>query len=123
MKNKIGDMLGELMSEEDASQVFNNLFGGNTSDDNEDYKLGDYITVSELKELEDNSVIHLWYIDDDGELRNDGLVYIYAFDGEEEMVTKDGFPLPLDGHDGSEQIKKFDNSGWTFSIRKVINNE
>jgi hypothetical protein len=36
------------------------------------------------------------------------------------MCTDCGFPIPLAGHSDDELVERFDNCGWTFTVREAI---
>jgi len=84
------------------------------------YKKGKVLTVGELKSLPENSVIHLYYIDDDNNLRKNDFVTFCGYDGNDELCTTDGFTMPVDGCKEDELIEDFDNCGWTFTVCEAI---
>lgn len=116
MKDSLDSMLNGLVGEEDTKNILDNMF----SDPIEDYRIGNLISVKELKELPENAVIHLHYLDLDGQLRCNEFVKLFKNDDDGYRFTTDGYTLPLKGHSDDELIKDFDNSDWTFTIRKAI---
>lgn len=86
------------------------------------YKKGKVLTVGELKLLPENSIIHLWYQDEDNNLRNNDFVSFYGYTGDDELFTNDGYPMPLNGHEDDELIENFDNCGWKFTVCEALLN-
>jgi hypothetical protein len=126
MKDKLLDEirknLNVLVGEEKSNEIISNMFFSESSE--EDYVKGKVLTVGELKSLPKNSIIHLWYKDEDNHLRNNGFVTFCGYNGDDELCTTDGFTMPINGHTDDELIERFDNCGWKFTVSeslKVIN--
>ncbi len=115
-KTSIKENLTKVVDKETANDILSNMFPKPI----EGYKKGKILTVRELKSLPKNSVIHLWYKDEDNSLRNNGFVKFCGYDGDDELCTTDGFTMPIDGHKEDEQIEKFDNCGWKFTVCEAI---
>tara|TARA_R110000772_G_scaffold95789_1_gene194134 strand:- start:6769 stop:7125 length:357 start_codon:yes stop_codon:yes gene_type:complete len=112
MKDEINKMLGNLMSEEDANEVMSNMF----PDPLNGYEKGDVLTVGELKALPQGTVIHLWYEHSDGSLRNDDFVTFAGYDGIDDELCADAFPMPVHNLTDDTPMKYLDNCGWTFTV-------
>lgn len=110
------DMLKNIIGEDAASNIFDNMFPEPITG----YKIGKILTIGELKKLSEDTVIHLWYIDEDGNLRNNDFVKFSGYDGNDELSTQCGFPMPIYKHSEDELIENFDNSGWTFTVCEAI---
>jgi hypothetical protein len=121
MKDKLLDEirtnLNGLVGEEKSDEILSNMFFSESSE--EDYVKGRVLTVGELKSLPEGSVIHLWYIDEDRHLRSDDFLTLLGVNCDD-MCTDCGFYIPLGGHSDDELVERFDNCGWTFTVREAI---
>ena len=113
---EIQKMFENIVGEESASKILSNMFPKPIKG----YKKGRILTVGELKLLPRNSIIHLWYKDDDNHLRKNGFVTFCGYDGDDELCTTDGFTMPIDGHTDNELIERFDNCGWNFTVCEAL---
>lgn len=84
-------------------------------------KKGNILTVGQLKLMPKNSIIHLLYIDNDGQLRNNGFVKFSGYDGNDELCTICGFTMPINGLKDNDLLENINNSGWRFTVSGIIN--
>lgn len=86
------------------------------------YTKGDIMTVAEAKALRAKDIIHLFYRDEDGGVRNNDFSVISSID-EDGVCTSEGFWFPLRNLSDDELLSNVDNSGWTFTVRKVVSTD
>lgn len=113
-KKEIKSMLNNIVGEDLAKNIFESTF----PEPIKNYKAGKILTFKELKELPKGSVIHIYYLDEDGELREDGFQKL-SKDSEDEW-SAGAYPFPVEGLQDDDELKDCDNSGWTFTIREAI---
>jgi len=115
LKKEIKSMLGNIVGEELGKEIFE----ANFPEPIINYKPGNILTFKQLKELQEDTIIHILYYDEDDNLREDGFQELSKYSDEE--FSAGAFPFPMDDHDDdNELIEKRDNSGWTFTIREAI---
>lgn len=108
-------MLGNIVGEELGQKIFE----ANFPEPIVNYKPGDILSFKQIKELPEKTIVHIFYLDEDGELREDGFQELYK--SSEDEFSAGAFPFPMDEHkDDSELIEKRDNCGWKFTIREAI---
>lgn len=110
-------MLQNIVGADEAASIMENMFPKPISG----YKKGNLLTVGQLKNLPENSIIHLWYKDDDGSIRENGFKKILSYE-DECSITTDGYSMPLENHSDDELIERFDNSGWKFTVCEAVVN-
>ena len=108
-------MLGSVVGEDLGKQIFE----ANFPEPIINYKAGKVLTFRELKELPEGTIIHINYVDEDNELREDGFQKLSKCSDEE--YSGGGFPIPMDEHENDDElIEGRDNCDWTFTIREAI---
>jgi len=116
-KKDVKTLLNKVVGKDLAQEIFTANFNYSPP---KDYVKGEVMTVKEFKSLLHGAVFHLLYYDEDGQLRENGFQELLKQKDLNNMTTKDGYSMPLDGHKPSEKIEKFDNSGWTFTVRFAV---
>jgi hypothetical protein len=116
MKKEIKNNLTNLVGEKTSDKILDDMFPPEVTG----YKKGKILTLGQLKALPNNSIIHVYYIDEDDHVRaNEFLKYVS--DGADFYGTSDGFCFPFDNNEKDNTlIEKIDNCGWTFTIREAI---
>lgn len=114
MKKEIKNMLGNILDPETADSIFNNMFPEPITG----YKKGKIYTFGELKNLPDDTIVHIYYTDEDGELRADDFLELGKFDEDEYYAG--AFPFPVKGLTNDTLMENLNNSDWTFTIREAI---
>lgn len=117
-KNEIKNMLGKILPEDKAEQIFEANFPMTIKG----YKPGKILTFKELKELQEGSIIHIYYLDDDGEVSEDGF-YPLNKHSDVEWYAGGVHPFPIDKLQDDMLIKQIDNCDWSFTIREAILDE
>jgi len=113
-KKEIKSMLGNIVGEDLAKDIFE----ANFPEPIEGYLPGSILTLAELRALPDGTVIHIHYIDEDGNEREDGFQKLSKYSDDE--WSAGAFPFPIDEIKEDELIDRCDNSGWTFTIRMAV---
>ena len=115
--NDINNILNNIVTPEQANSIMNNL----TYKPNfKDYKKGEVMTVGEAKQLKEGDLIHLKYYNDEGRLTFNNIDAILDNCGDE-ICTKGMYPFPIkDYWEDSMLLEDADNSGYTFTVSKVI---
>lgn len=114
-KNEIKNMLGKILPEEKA----NDIFEANFPKPIKGYKPGKILSFKELKELPEGSIIHIYYLNEDGEVSEDGFHPLNKH-SEEEWCAGGAHPFPVDKLQDDTLIKNIDNCDWLFTIREAI---
>lgn len=114
MKKAIKGMLNNIVGEELGEKIFE----ANFPKPIEGYMPGEILTLAELRVLPEDTVIHIHYLDEDGEEREDGFQKL-SKDSETEW-SAGAFPFPIDELKEEDELRKCDNGGWTFTIREAI---
>lgn len=112
---EITRLLPNSVTEQESIEILNTMISVPISN----YTKGKILTVGEIKKLPNETIIHIWYEDEHGVLREDGFDRLYEYDGNDEMITYGGYTIPLEHHKNSELIENFDNCGWTFTVRET----
>lgn len=81
---------------------------------------GKILTWSELKALPEGSVIHIKYLDEDGEVSEDDFHYLGKDEEMREWNAGGSFPFPVDELKDEDPIENIDNCGHAFTIRAAI---
>lgn len=68
LKSEIKSMLNNIVGEDLAK----NIFEANFPEPIRNYKPGKILTFKQLKALPEGTIIHIYYLDEDGNLREDG---------------------------------------------------
>ena len=110
------DILKDIVGAGDASEIMKNM----SPEPIAGYKKGKILTVGELKKLPANTIIHLWYEDEDGQLRNDDFVKLDGYKDGDDEVFAGGWSMPIEGCSDNELVECLDNSGWEFTVREAI---
>ena len=113
-KKEIKSMLDNIVGEDLAKQIFE----ANFPEPIDGYLPGRILTLAELRELPDGTVIHIRYLDEDGNEREDGFQKLSKDDSEE--WSAGAFPFPIRNLKEDELIDRCDNSGWEFTIRMAV---
>lgn len=114
-KKEIKSMLNNIVGDELSQQIFE----ANFPEPIVNYKPGNILSFKQIKDLPEKTIIHIYYLDEDGELREDGFQELYKSSADE--FSAGAFPFPMNEHkDDNELIENRDNSGWTFTIREAI---
>lgn len=114
-KKEIKNMLGKILPEETAEQIFE----ANFPKPIKGYKPGKILNFKELKELSEGSIIHIYYLDDDGEVSEDGFHPLNKH-SEEEWSAGSVHPFPINKLKDDTLIQNIDNCDWSFTIREAI---
>lgn len=114
MRKAINNMLTDIVGEDLGQKIFE----ANFPDEITGYKPGKVLTLGELRLIPVGTIIHIYYTDEDGELRENGFQKL-SKDSEEEW-SAGAFPFPIDELTDDQELKDCDNSGWTFTIREAL---
>lgn len=115
LKKEIKKSLTKIVGED----LGNKIFEANFPKPIINYKSGKILTFKELKELPEDTVIHIYYTDEDGNERENGFQKLSKYD--EEEFSAGAFPFPMNKHESDDElIKDAENSGWNFTIREAI---
>jgi len=114
MKGEIKNMLTDIVGEDLGQQIFE----ANFPKPIDGYMPGKILTFAELKQLPEGAVIHIHYLDEDGEEREDGFQKLSKHSDDE--WSGGAFPFPIDELKDDTLLDRFDNSGWTFTIREAL---
>jgi len=115
LKKEIKSMLGNIVGEELGKEIFE----ANFPEPIINYKAGNILTFKQIKELPEDTVIHILYYDEDDNLREDGFQKL-SKDEDGEEWSAGAFPFPTKRLKDDELIDRCDNSDWTFTIREAI---
>lgn len=108
-------MLGNIVGEELGKEIFE----ANFPEPIINYKPGNILTFKQLKELPEDTIIHILYYDEDDNLREDGFQKLSKDEAGDEW-SAGAFPFPIKNIKEDELIDRCDNSGWTFTIRMAV---
>jgi hypothetical protein len=123
-KDAIGSMLNNIMSPEQAKDVFNNMFNPKII---KGYKKGDFYKFNEITKLKVGDIIYFKFWDDDDRVRTSGefgkidTIEFTKF-GEFEFITGGwSFFIRKNDLDSNKIINHYiESSGWSFSVYKTI---
>lgn len=108
-------MLGNIVGEELGQEIFE----ANFPEPIVNYKPGSILSFKQVKELPEKTIIHIFYLDEDGELREDGFQKLYKHS--ESEFSAGAFSFPMDEHKSDDElIDRCDNCGWEFTVREAI---
>lgn len=113
LKSEIKSMLNNIVGEDLAK----NIFEANFPEPIRNYKPGKILTFKQLKALPEGTIIHIYYLDEDGNLREDGFQKLHKGSGDEWGAG--AFPFPIEDLKDEDLLEDCDNSGWTFTIREA----
>lgn len=85
----------------------------------EDYIRGKVLTLGELKQIPNEGVIHIYYVDEDDNLRANEFKYLYKDKDNKEFSAED-YPFPVKKLSDDSLLDNVYNSGWHFTIREAI---
>lgn len=115
LKKEIKKSLTNLVGEDLGKKIFEANFPKPIIN----YRSGKILTFKELKELPDDTVIHIYYTDEDDNVREDGFQKLSKEDKDE--FCGGGFTIPMTKHESDDDlIENAENSGWHFTIREAI---
>lgn len=115
LKKEIKSILTNIVGEDLGSKIFKANFPKPIIN----YKRGKVFTFKELKELPSETMIHIYYLDEDNFIREDGFHKLCKNSIEE--YSGGGFSFPMDEYeDENELVKDQDNCDWTFTISEAI---
>ena len=114
------EMFAEMFNTEQASGLLDNMF----PEVPQGYKKGEIMTVGELKNLPDGSVIHLYYWEEDEDEEeyvsyNDFTVFERRDGNPAHFCTKANMPIPVEEYEDEEKIENLENCDTYFTICKA----
>lgn len=115
LKKEIKKSLKNVVGEDLAKKIFEANFPKPIVN----YKAEKILTFKELKELPEDTVIHIYYTDEDGNERENGFQKLSKYD--EKEFSAGAFPFPMNKHESDDElIENAENSDWNFTIREAI---
>jgi hypothetical protein len=91
------------------------------------YIKGKVLTLREIKDLDEGTMIHATFWDEVGKLRYKMFGQLLKDDDDEEYAIQDGsYPFPVNGYyvkdkpDILYENLRVDGTGWTYTIREAI---
>lgn len=114
LKQASADMLTSIVGEEQGKAIMEATFPKQA----DGWMPGEVLTFGQLKQVPEGSILHIRYLDDDDEEREDGF-FKFSKTSEDEYCIG-AYPFPVRGLTDDQELRNIDNSGWSFTIRAAV---